>query len=118
VGSSSKSKSHNLESIEIENVSRLSNFVNYGGDGRKEEFIFTGELKNNSSEDSYRKLLVEVDLYDSESKFIFKCGGWDGSGFTLMPKETTTFQKTCHNMPREIATKYNSHKVVIQQRNR
>ncbi len=116
ISASLQSNKSDLEKIEIKHISKLSNFVNYTGEGRKEQFIFTGELKNNSNEESYEMLTVEIDLYDSENKFIFKCGGWDGSGITLMLQATTTFQKICHSMPAEIATRYHSHKAVIKQR--
>ena len=116
VSMNSKSNSDNLEAIEVKNISKLSNFTNYESEGRKEEFIFTGEVKNNSSELSFEKLLIEIDMYDSENKFIYKCGGWNGSGIKIMPQETATFQNTCHNMPIEIAKKYASHKVLVTQR--
>ena len=116
VGADSKSSRDNLEAIEVINISKLSNFTNYASEGRKEEFIFTGELKNNSNDLIFEKLVVEIDLYDSENKFIYKCGGWDGSGKKVMPQMTITFQKICHNMPTEIAKRYDSHRVVVQQR--
>ena len=105
-----------LNSIEVINTSKLSNFTNYTNVGRREEFIFTGELKNNSGENSFEKILVEVDLYDKEGKFIFKCGGWNGEGIKIKPNETVTFQKFCHSMPPEIATNYGSFKTKITQR--
>jgi hypothetical protein len=113
--SSSKPNNNNLELIELNNISKLSNFVNYGA-GNQEQFIFTGEITNSSSDEGFEKLIVEVDLYNSDDKFIFKCGGWDGSGINLVPQETVTFQNTCHNMPAEIATKYHSHKALVKQR--
>lgn len=112
---SSTSEYNTLEDIEVYNISKLSNFTNYSNEGRKEEFIFTGELKNKSQENSYEKLMIEIDIYDADNKFIFKCGGWNGTGIILRALETTTFQRTCHRMPAEIATKYSSHKVLIKQ---
>ncbi len=112
----SKEEIKSLNSIEVINTSKLSNFTNYTNVGRREEFIFTGELKNNSSENSFEKISVEVDLYDKQGKFIFKCGGWDGEGIKIKPNETVTFQKFCHSMPLEIATGYDSFKTKITQR--
>jgi hypothetical protein len=112
--SSSTSKYNALEDIEVYNISKLSNFTNYSNEGRKEEFIFTGELKNKSQENSYEKLRIEIDIYDADNKFIFKCGGWNGTGIILRALETTTFQETCYRMPAEIATRYSSHKVLIK----
>ena len=117
VANGSTTKNNYLEDIEIYNISKLSNFTNYSNEGRREEFIFTGELKNKSPKHSYEKLMVEIDIYDAENKFIFKCGGWNGTGIIVRALETTTFQKTCHRMPAEIATKYSSHKVLLKQPN-
>jgi len=114
--SSVKTSRDNLSAIEVKDVSKLSNFTNYSGEGRKEVFIFTGQLVNNSSDILFERLMVEVDLYDSEDKFIYKCGGWDGSGLQLPPQSNATFQRTCHNMPSEIASRYKNHKVVVSQR--
>jgi len=105
-----------LDDIEINNVSKLSNFTNYVNDGKREEFIFTGEIKNNSNQKSYKKLVVEIDLFDSDGKFIFKCGGWDGIGKEVGPQSIVNFQKTCHQMPEEIVSRYQNHKALIKQK--
>ena len=59
---------------------------------------------------------MEIDLYDAEGKYIYKCDGWNGIGIQLNPQQTETFKKHCHNMPSEIIEKYNSHKVKVKQR--
>lgn len=115
---SSKNKTENNFSsdIELKNISKLSNFTNYSNEGRKEEYIFTGEVVNNSQKNSYDKLSIEVDLYDVKGRFIFKCDGWDGSGMSINPQQTETFKKQCHRMPAEISERYSSHKLKVKQR--
>ena len=115
--SQNKKTENNLSNdIELKNISKFSNFKNYFNEGRKEEFIFTGEIVNNSQKNSYNRLSVEIDLYDAEGKFIYKCGGWNGSGVSINPQQTETFKKHCHQMPTEIAERYSSHKVRVKQR--
>lgn len=115
--STSKNKKNYSKDIEVKHLAKLSNFTNYADEGMREEFIFTGELFNSSDDKNYEKIMVEIDLYDAENKFIFKCGGWDGVGLIIRPQETKTFQKHCYRMPVEITTKYSNHKVVVKQRN-
>ena len=104
-----------LDNIEVTNVAMATNFTNYANVGPRKEFLFTGELTNLSSDKSYRNLSVEIDLFDSDGGFLFKCGASDGQRVDLQPSAAATFQKMCHSMPPEIADQYNSHKVLVKQ---
>ena len=41
-----KADNNFLNDIVVENISKLSNYTNYSNEGRREEYIFTGELVN------------------------------------------------------------------------
>ena len=109
-------QSNGLKDIGVENISKFSSFTNYVSEGRKEEFIFSGKLKNNSPDTGYSHIYVSIDIYDKDGKFVYKCGGWDGVGLSLAAQASETFQKTCHQMPQEVVRNYGDHKVVIRQR--
>ncbi len=111
-----KKESQYKDKLKVLNVTKLSSFTNYANEGKRESFIFTGEIVNHSNESDFSKLNVEVDLYDSSGKFIFKCGGWDGTGLAVGRNSTETFQKMCYQMPDEIVSQYNNHKVNIKQK--
>jgi len=102
------------EDLEVINVEKLDDSTNYANEGKREIFVFTGEIKNNSQDKAYSRLMVQSDLYDENGKFIYKCIAWDGSGIEIKPQGKDTFQIRCHSMPVGISERYYTHKISVK----
>ena len=102
------------EDLEVINVEKLDDSTNYANEGKREIFVFTGEIKNNSQDKAYSRLMVQSDLYDENGKFIYKCTAWDGSGIEIKPQGKDTFQIRCHSMPVGISERYYTHKISVK----